>query len=207
LEALGQLARGPGSQEALAALRRFAPMWLTQLPGLVPEAERERLHRQVQGATSARMLCEVADALDALAADAPLVLVLEDLQWSDHATVELLAYVAQRRTPGRLLVLGTYRPVEVVIRAHPLRGMVQELAGRGQAVLLPLQCLPAADVGAYLAGRLGESVAEELAEFIHERTGGNALFPWRRAAVVQWRTSRRSVQAWQPSTTFLMTPG
>jgi DNA-binding winged helix-turn-helix (wHTH) protein/predicted ATPase len=176
LEALGQLSRGPRGQEVLGALRRYAPLWLVQLPGLLTEMERERLQRQVQGATSSRMLRELAEALDVLAAETPLVLVLEDLQWSDHATVELLGYVAQRRTPARLLVLGTYRPVEVVLQTHPLRGMVQELSGRGQAVVLRLELLAAAEVAAYVAGRLGGPVARVLAEFVHARTEGNALF-------------------------------
>ena len=79
------------------------------------------------------MLRELAEALEVLTADRALVLVLEDLQWSDHSTVEALAYLAQRREPARLLVLGTYRPVEMLLQAHPLRGMVQELCGRGQA--------------------------------------------------------------------------
>jgi AAA ATPase domain/Transcriptional regulatory protein, C terminal len=145
LEALGQLSHGPSHQEVLAALRRHAPMWLVQLPGLLSETELERLQRQVQGATSARMLRELAQTFDVLTAEAPLVLVLEDLHWSDRSTVEVLAYLAQRRAPARLLVLGTYRPVETVIQAHPLRGIVQELCGRGQAVDLRLEFLPAED--------------------------------------------------------------
>ncbi|MGH2609567.1 MAG: ATP-binding protein, partial [Tepidiformaceae bacterium] len=176
LEALGQLSRGPGHRDVLAALRRYAPMWLVQLPGLLPEAELERLQRQVQGATPARMLRELAEALDVLTAEASLVLVLEDLQWSDHATVEVLAYLAQRRTPAQLLVLGTYRPAEAAIRGHPLRGMAQELCGRGQAVELRLELLPVEDVAAYLAGRLGGPVAVSLAAFIYARTEGHALF-------------------------------
>jgi tetratricopeptide (TPR) repeat protein len=151
-------------------------MWLVQLPGLVSDAELERVQRQVQGATQGRMIRELAEALDVLTADTPLVLVLEDLHWSDGATVESLAYLAQRREPARLLVLGTYRPVETVLRAHPLRGLVQELCGRGQAIDLRLEFLPAEDVAAYVAGRLGGPVAAPLAAFIYERTDGNALF-------------------------------
>src|SRR5262249_35735387 len=91
-------------------------------------------------------------------------------------TVECLAYLAQRREPARLLVLGTYRPVETVLQAHPLRGLVQELCGRDQAVDLRLECLSAEEVAAYVAGRLGGPVAAPLAVFIAERTNGNALF-------------------------------
>jgi predicted ATPase len=176
LEALGQLSRGPWHADVLAVLRRYAPLWLVQLLGVLSEAELERLQRHVQGATAARMLRELAEALDVLTADVPLVLVLEDLQWSDHSTVEALAYLAQRRSPARLLVLGTYRPVEVAIRSHPLRGLVQELCGRGQATDVRLELLPAEAVTAYVTGRLGGPVAAPLTALILERTEGNALF-------------------------------
>ena len=176
LEALGQLCRGPCYSEVLAVLRRYAPLWLIQLLGVISEAELEHLQRQVQGATAVRMLRELAEALDILSADVPLLLVLEDLQWSDRSTVEALAYLAQRREPARLLVLGTYRPVDVMIRSHPLRGMAQELCGRGQAVDVPLELFPAEAVTAYVSGRLGGPVAASLDELIFERTEGNALF-------------------------------
>jgi hypothetical protein len=175
-EVLGRLARGPGGAAVVAALRRYAPMWLVQLPGLVSELEVERLQRQVQGATPARMVRELAEVFDVLAAEAPLVVVLEDLHWSDHSSLEGLSSLAQRREPARLVMLGTYRPAEAVIREHPLRGLVQELCGRGQAAALRLEVLPAADVAAYVAGRLGGPAAAALAAFIAERTDGNALF-------------------------------
>jgi DNA-binding winged helix-turn-helix (wHTH) protein/predicted ATPase len=155
LEALGQLSRGPDHREVLDAMRRYAPMWLVQWPGLLPEAEVQRLQRQLQGATAARMLRELADVLDVLTAETPLVLVLEDLHWSDRPTVECLNYLAQRRAPARLLVLGTYRPVDAAILGHPLRPIVQELCGRGYATELRLELLTSADVAAYLTGRLG----------------------------------------------------
>ena len=173
LEALGRLGHEPA---VLAVLRRYAPLWLAQLPGLVRETELERLQSRLHGTTPARMLRELAEALEVLTADRVLVLVLEDLQWSDRTTVEALAYLAQRREPARLLVLGTYRPVEVALQAHPLRGIVQELCGRGQGRELRLEFLTAADVAAYVAGRLGGPVAAPLTELVSVRTDGNALF-------------------------------
>src|SRR5262249_44314687 len=99
-EALWQLSQGPARDAVLAVLRRYAPLWLVQLPGLVSESELERLQRQVAGATPARMLRELAQALEMLTADTPLVLVLEDLQWRDRSPVDLLAYLGQRRGPA-----------------------------------------------------------------------------------------------------------
>jgi DNA-binding winged helix-turn-helix (wHTH) protein len=168
LEALGQFSRQSGGSEVFAVLRRYAPMWLAQLPGSVSETELERLRHQVQGATSARMLRALAEALDVLAAETPLVLVLEDLHWSDSSTVECLGYMAQRRAPVRLLLLGTYRPVETGLLGHPLRSLVQELCGRGQGIELRLEVLPAESAAVYLAGRLGGPVAAPLVAFVHE---------------------------------------
>jgi predicted ATPase len=176
LEALGRLGHGPDRDAVLTVLRRYAPMWLVHLPGLVSEPELERLQGRLHGTTPARMLRELAEALEVLTADRALVLLLEDLQWSDPSTVEALAYLGQRPEPARLLVVGTYRPVEVLLQGHTLRGMVQELCGRRQAVDLQLEFLSASDVAAYVAGRLGGPVATSLTAFVYQRTDGNALF-------------------------------
>ena len=76
------------------------------MPGLVGDAELEAVQRRVQGATRERMLRELAEALEALTAETTLVLVLEDLHWSDYSTLDLVSLLAQRRTPARLLLLG-----------------------------------------------------------------------------------------------------
>ena len=73
----------------------------------------DAVQRRAQGATRERMLRELVEALDALTRESPLVLLLEDLHWSDSATVDLLAMLARRREPARLLVIGTYRPADV----------------------------------------------------------------------------------------------
>src|SRR5262245_32886758 len=176
LEALGRLGHGPERDAVLTVLRRYAPMWLVHLPGLVSEPELERLHGRLHGLPPARMLRELAEALEVLTANRALMLLLEDLQWSDHATVEALAYLAQRPEPARLLVVGTYRPVEALLQGHLLRGMVQELCGRGQGRELQLEFLSAEDVAAYVAGRLGGPVLAPLVAFVYQRTDGNALF-------------------------------
>ena len=54
------------------------------------------------------MLREVVEALEALAEERPVVLVLDDLHWSDHATLDLVETLALRDEPARLLVIRTY---------------------------------------------------------------------------------------------------
>jgi DNA-binding winged helix-turn-helix (wHTH) protein len=138
LEALARLCRGPEGQHFMALLGQYAPSWLVQMPAFLSAAEFEALQQRGRGATQARMLRELTEAIEALAAERPLILVLEDLQWSDYATLEWLAFVARRREKACLLVIGTYRPMDVLVRAHPLRTVVQELQRHGQCEELPL---------------------------------------------------------------------
>ena len=132
LEALGRLGRAAGGEQLVQILKQHAPTWLEQLPGLLSDREVEAVQRRAQGATRGRMLRELVEALDALTRDAPLVLLLEDLHWSDSATIDLLGMLARRREASRLLVLGTYRPADVAAaRAHPLEvGQARAAAAR-----------------------------------------------------------------------------
>ena len=97
LEAVGQLCRGPAHGRVLELLHQRAPTWLVQMPWLLSAAELEDIQRQVQGASRERMLREMAAMLEALTAETPMVLVLEDSHWSDYATLDLIAWLAQRR--------------------------------------------------------------------------------------------------------------
>ena len=69
--------------ELPATLRAVAPIWIVQMPWLLSEAHRAALQRELVGAHQARMLREL---LERLMAQAPLVVVLEDLHWSDLDT-------------------------------------------------------------------------------------------------------------------------
>ena len=160
-------------------LNRFAPTWLAQMPELLAPEERARLQGQNQGVTQQRMLREMAQALEALAAEAPLVLLLEDLHWSDFSTVELISAIARRSETARLLIVGTYRPMEILAHDHPLRTMKQELELHRSCEELRLKPLSEEDVAGYLAKRFssnGSRQSDSLAAMIHQRTDGNPLF-------------------------------
>ena len=177
LEALERLCRGPGGPDMVEILRQQAPTWLVQMPGLVSPAALEGLQRRVLGTTQERMLREMAEALNVVTAAQPLVLVLEDLHWSDYATLDLLAALARRREPARFLVLGTYRPPDALQRGHPLQTVTHELHMHGQCAELPLTLLSEAAVADYLAARFPEAqFPAGLARLVHQRTEGNPLF-------------------------------
>jgi DNA-binding winged helix-turn-helix (wHTH) protein/predicted ATPase len=177
LEALGGLCKGPGGAELIALLARQAPTWVVQMPWLVSGAELEALQHRIMGATQERMLREMAEAIVVMAATRPLVMVLEDLHWSDYATLELLAWLARRQEPARLLVLGTYRPTEARAQGHPLQAVVQELKMHRRSDELALTFLTEAAVAEYLATRFpGTALPRGLAPLLHRRTEGNPLF-------------------------------
>ena len=176
LDAFGRLARQTGGVELRALLSRCAPMWLVQMPALVESDSLERLQQQVQGATGERMVRELNDALDNLTYHSTLVLVLEDVHWSDVATMEVLASIVQRSERGRLMILATYRPAEMAVRAPHLRETIAELSAKGLCERLDLELLNEHDVAAYVAARLDGQVSPEVAASVFQRSGGNALF-------------------------------
>src|SRR5215510_5013850 len=177
LEALGQMGRTLDGPQLVTLLHQQAPSWLLQLPALLAPAEYEALQRYASGTTRERMLRELAEAVAVLTATRPCVLVLEDLHWSDTATIEWLAYVGRRREPARLLVLGTYRPVDALVRAHPVHAMVHELTVHGYGAELPLGEWSEAGVAAYLTQRgAGAEVPAALVQVLTQRTDGHPLF-------------------------------
>ena len=177
LEALGQLVRAPGSAHLVALLRQQAPTWLVQMPWVLTDADRAQFQHELQGTTRERMLRELAEVVETLTAQTPLLLVLEDLHWGDYATLDLLALLARRRPSACLLVLGTYRPVDVIVAGHPLQQVVQTLQQQGACHALRLELLTVSEVVAYLQERFGahQSLAA-LAQALHQRTEGHPLF-------------------------------
>ena len=177
LEALGQMANAVDGTRVIEVLRQHAPSWLSQLPALVSPHDFQMLQQQALGARRERMLRELAEAVEILTQMRPMILLLEDLHWGDVSTLDWLAYVARRRPAARLLCLGTYRPVDAVVRDHPIRAITRELRVHGQCQELMLTYLSEAGVAAYLAQRFGQTTpSNDLIEFLYRRTSGNPLF-------------------------------
>lgn len=175
LEAIGRLCREHG--QIVDVLRAHAPMWLLQMPSLVGVADRALLSRAVAGATRERMLREMAEALEVLTADLPLVLILEDLHWSDYSTLDLISYLARQRHAAQLMLIGTYRTVELIVSGHPLKAVKRELLAKQRCEELPLDYLTEEAISKYLSVRFpSNGFPPRLGALIHERTEGNPLF-------------------------------
>ncbi|MEP5763333.1 MAG: AAA family ATPase [Halieaceae bacterium] len=176
LETIDRLARGPNGERVQRQLQRYAPTWLIQLPWLQPSTGPE-YDPQLLAATPTRMLREFCVFCEAIAAESPLVLWLEDLHWSDHSTIDLLHALARRQEASHILVVASYRPVDAALLDAPVRALKQTLIQHNTATELPLELLTLDGVGAYLAARFeGIEQLPKLTRAIHETTDGNPLF-------------------------------
>jgi class 3 adenylate cyclase/tetratricopeptide (TPR) repeat protein len=122
-----------------------------------------------------RLFDAMTSCLRSAAADRGLVVVLDDLHWADRASLLLLGFVAAELADTRLLVIGTYRDVEVD-RRHPLSGTLAELYRQPATSYVALSGLDQGDVGRFIAGVTGADPALDLVAAVHGQTEGNPYF-------------------------------
>ncbi len=175
LEALSELSQGLDSEAIIATLHHYAPNWLIQLPALLSDNEREKMQQQ-HDVNTQRMQRELVDLLEALSTDHPLVLVLEDLNWSDSYTVEVLSLLTRRQHPARLLVIASYRTVELIVHQHPLNMVRQELKVLEQCREIVLGFLDETSLATYLEQRFTGQISADAITEIYQRTQGHPLF-------------------------------
>ena len=152
---------GPALAELLPGLRA-GPR--TPPPALPPTEARFRLHDAV-----ARLLSEIA-------ADEPVLLVLDDLHWADHDSLALLRYVARASIQARVLIVGAYREPDVDASGRLGSELLAVLRRETEFLRVGIGGLSAAEVGTYLAGVGAQPVSDELARAICDQTAGNPFF-------------------------------
>ena len=101
--------------------------------------------------------------------------MLEDLHDADRDTLDLLLHVARNAGGSRLLVVGTYRDVQVD-RAHPLSAALTELHRASNVTRVYLRGLSTDEVQRLLAETSRQTVPRPFAELVHRQTEGNPLF-------------------------------
>jgi tetratricopeptide (TPR) repeat protein/archaellum biogenesis ATPase FlaH len=122
-----------------------------------------------------RLLQAVTEFLSNAANVQPMMVVLEDLHDADRGTLDMLTYVSRNLAGARLLIVGTYRDVEVD-RNHPLSAALAELRRVSTYGRVLLRGLNADEVRRMLESITRESVPWGLAEAVHRQTEGNPLF-------------------------------
>jgi DNA-binding winged helix-turn-helix (wHTH) protein/predicted ATPase len=167
LEALDDLLGGEMGESTETALRSLAPSWhaMTIGGGGLQAVSQERLKRE--------LLTFFQDA----GKRSPVVLFIDDLQWADVSTIDLLAYLGHRLDKLPLLVIVCYRGSEMVRGQNPFLGVLRELQGRGRGHEIPLAFLQPKEVGEYLDLAFPKhQFPAAFPRFIHEKTEGNPLF-------------------------------
>ena len=135
------------------------------------------MRRDLAGVAPERMMREMGEALDRYTERVPLLLVLEDLHWSDSATVHLLDFIARRRRSARLMCLASFRITEIIAAEHPLKSLRHELRLHGLSQEIVLDPFSEADVGEFVKQRAPSLAANEtFVRSLHERTDGVPLF-------------------------------
>lgn len=177
--------------EQFGASEPYLPVW--EALGAIPSEQRVPALRRVMEAhavaarTSAgaetrahqdRLIRELAEAIEVQAEAQALVLVLEDLHWSDYSTLDLVSALARRRGQGsaRLLIVGTYRPHDASA-ADALKSVTYDLLARQLCTEMRLSYLDERAVGEFLRARLPSIDGNgELYRALYQRTLGHPLF-------------------------------
>ena len=150
-------------------LARLVPAIQAALPNLPPVAalgpEEERL----------RLYDAATRLLLAVAVERPTVLVIDDLHWVDRDSLGLLRHFGRFLGRARLLIVATYRDVEVG-RTHPLDDALAALRREVEYRRIAVPGLGVDDVAAYLATTAGEELPTALVRAVHAETGGSPFY-------------------------------
>ncbi len=163
-----ELQRRP--DDDLAALAKLLPALRSRFPWLPAsapgDAETERY----------RLFEAIVALLDATAQPGPVVLVLDDLHWADPATLLILKHLMRSATASALIVVGTYRDVEVG-RSHPFASVLHDLRRERVALeRVELAGLSQDEVTDLITSWAGQQVPEQLTRAVWQETEGHPFF-------------------------------
>ncbi|MCJ7618704.1 MAG: protein kinase, partial [Anaerolineae bacterium] len=153
----------------LADLLTLAPELRPRYPDLPaspaanPEAEQERLFENLL----------IFHTL--LSGRAPLLMVLEDAHWADSGTLSLLRHLARHTRRQRMMIVATYREVELD-QARPLHEVLLDLNRERLATRLKLTRLGREETRELLAVLFAEEITPEFLDGIYRETEGNPFF-------------------------------
>jgi len=176
-------------REVLAKIPRI---WLAEISRLVPEVATQAKELGIKGwilgkeTTSfitpttdqerVRLFQAVTDFLATSSQQQPLIVFLDDLLWADTTSLQLFHYVARRISKQRIMLIATYRDVELE-ESHPLNRMVLDLNRERLLHQISLSRFTIDFVSKLISNNLGGGeVSEQLAELIYDKTGGNPFF-------------------------------
>ena len=203
MEALGQLCASEDG-EARSVLAKTAPAWMSVLgsgPGDTATMRSSGLDR---------MPGDLCAALEEVAKERALILILEDVHWADDSTLHLISALARRRAPAKLMVLATLMPRKNSDGAngHLLKGLKQDLTMRRLCSEIALTPLSKTAVRTLIGRELKlDELPPRLTNFVYRQSEGNPLFVF---AILEHliaqgsliRTTDNGASHWEEGPTF-----
>ncbi len=166
------------------------------LASILPELELKLVHlpkglRLPPEQARLRLYEAVSEFMLAIAANAPLVLLLDDLQWADSATLDLLVYVARRCRAARVLFVGSYRPGEAAENSAFEHAHI-ELSRQRLLLEAPVTCLSEPDLRSLAETQLAGAAQPDLVRRLLAQSEGNPFVA--EELVRNWRETDAVVQ-------------
>jgi len=175
IECLARLVKGDQGSRVQDALLSHAPSWASLLGGLMSRERRALLQRLPGVMARGRALGEFCELLEFLAEAGPLVLLLEDVHWADHSTLDLLSALSRRQSRAQVLLICTARSDNGFHRAPAFKQLVDDLHLHQLCSVVDLKGLREEDIADYVAQHVMPG-APDMTGFLRRRTGGNPLF-------------------------------
>lgn len=142
-----------------------------------------------------------ASFLKTASQDRPIVIIIDNLHWADGASLKLLEFITPDLTNSSILLVGTYRDVEVS-RRHPLSGMLANLNRERSFQRVPLKGLTEEEVGRLVAAGAGAEQSPEIVRALNDRSEGNPFFVQEFVNLLRWgnqpsrSATRQSTEWW-----------
>ncbi len=136
----------------------------------------EELRNEKQSA----LMLSILDSLGRLSKEKPVIIRLDDLQWSDSASIAMILFLARTIKSHRVLIIGTYRPEDIHVIAsgyvHPLWQVIRTMRSESLCIELDLAPLDANETKRLVPSLLGGQADPDLEDMIAKESNGNPLF-------------------------------
>ena len=176
VEALRQYVRHASPRDALGGHGPGRAELARLMPELADDTRGEPESEPADPETRRYFMFEaVSSLLIEACRQAPVLLVLDDLHWADRSTLQLLRHVVRDQQEAALLIVGTYRDVDVA-PDHPLTELLADLRRDGLFERVSIEGLDRPSVGTLIASHAGQAPPSALVRTVHTETEGNPFF-------------------------------
>jgi tetratricopeptide (TPR) repeat protein len=169
-------------------LTDVAPDWISLIPVVggataaamrTTQAVQREFKEQGTGIETKFRMVQYSNALRQMADKSPLLLWIDDLHWSDNATLDLIGFLADHASNARIMLIACYRPTDIGYQvdgqAHPVKQLVSKLKRYEQCSEIEVPNFTLAGVREFLRVS-GHRLPSELASSLWRQSGGNPLF-------------------------------